>query len=509
MKKKLSILLVCVLILNILVIGCKGTKTTNSGEIKDKEANKDKIVLAVGSVEDTFDPPYLRSKAHNIAATHVYDSLISLDEDGKLIPAIAESWSNVDGDTWEFVIKKGVKFHNGDDLKLSDIVFTFNRYKSIPASSSTVEGIKSVEAKGDNKVLIHTDGIRSNLVDMIPLVSIACERAVKELGDKYASNPIGTGPYIVKEYIKGDKIILERWEDYPFEKPKLKNIVFKAIPERSSRYIALETGEADLALELSSKEHERSKTTDKIKSIIKEDAGTVFTSLNCKYEPLKSKLVRQAIAHAIDKEAIKILSGGSSISHSMVPKVLPSYNDNIKKFEYNIDKAKELLKEAGYENGFDLKITIYDAGKKSTAELIQSNLGEVGINVEVEQLEFGTFIEGLDAGTLQMTIASWSMDNLHPSGGVNVYYSKMAGSYANNSYYVNPEIDKLIQQGLKEVDAAKSKEIYDKIQVIGADSAAYIPLLNPLSYYVTSSKLKGLDVKMAYPYLDLSKAYLE
>lgn len=494
-RKKNSVLLVVILVMSLLLTACGGENTdvnsvnqsTNGDTTPETEVKKE-LVVATNMIGNTLDDIVANAITINMIVRNTSNSLVKFDEDLNIVPDIATSWERVDELTWEFTIGKGYKFQNGDDLKLSDIVFSFTRLKDIPQGLETVKNIEKFEAVGDDIIRITTSISDNVTINKLSNIFIVSERYATEAGEDFGQTIVGTGPYRVTEFVNGSHVVLETWDDYPFEQPKIKKITFKNIDDNSSRYIAVETGEADISTNIKSEDVERAKSNDKLNIIEYDMMGVSFLAFNTVKEPYNNPLVRRAIAHATNRDGLIALKGSGTLANSMVPKAIIGASNKYKYPEYDLEKAKDLFKEAGYEEGLQLEIWAY--GETTDSEILQADLRTIGVELEIKNLEFGVFLDGVMKQEYPMCFGKWSNTNACLIDGLDVYRSDAMG--LNISFYNNPIADKLCKNILTSTENNIVLESADALQKIGAEDVPMVPISYPEEYTVENIKVSGV-----------------
>ena len=249
------------------------------------------------------------------------------------------------------------------------------------------------------------------------VMAIVNEKAYTEAGDGVGQNPVGTGPYKFVSWEASDRIVLEKNEDYWGTAPVIPNVIWRTIPEVATRSIEVEAGGVDIAVDIQASDVERLNSKEGVE-VFREVASSInFIGLNTTMAPFDNVKVRQAINLAIDKEAVYnvVYQGTGTVAEAPMSSVVWAYNDQLPKHEYNVEKAKELLAEAGYADGFKMVMTTDESqARQDTAEIVQSQLAAVGIQVEIQSLERTTYIGEVCAGTLQAFSLGWTSDTGDP-----------------------------------------------------------------------------------------------
>lgn len=488
-KKLFTMFIPALLTASLLLSGCATNQAQKTG------AQKDTLVVGNSMETKSLDPQNANDGSSTRAGMAIYDRLVERSESMELVPGLAESWESKDPTTWVFNLRKGVKFHNGEELKASDVKFTLERQKKSSKVGFLISSIESIETDGDYKVIIKTKEPFAPLLSNLAHngSSILNEKAVLAAGEDYGQKPVGTGPFKLVEWVAGDKMVLERFEDYFGDKAGVKNLIFKTIPEASSRTIALETGEIDISVDIEPIDKEKIASNPKLKMEESQTLGYAMIWINNNKKPFDNKLVRQAINYAVDKQAIvkSVLYGVGSPANTPMAPLLFSYNKDIKGYEYNVQRAKELLTQAGYPNGFDAKLWVTSANSQ-IGEVVQAQLKEIGINISIESLESGAALERTGKGEHDMYMGSWTTVTADPDYALYpTYHGSQKGPAGNRAFYGNSEVDKLLDLGRKTVDEAERLKYYQEAQKLIVEDAPDVQLYYPGRIVGMQSNVQG------------------
>lgn len=327
-------------------------------------AKETKDTLVVANIYDakTLDPHATNDVASSGAMLQIYETLVALDDDNNIVPQLAERWERPDELTYKFYLLKGVKFHNGEELKASDVKYTIERAMSpkgaaIQNYSSEVD---TVEVVDDYTVVIKTKQPCTPFLASLSHTwgSILNEKATEAAGDNYGMHPVGTGPFKFVSWEKGDRLTLERYEEFHGKKPAYKTLVIRSITEPTNRTIELESGAVDIAYGIPSNDIKRVEENENLKLMRIMDNSTTYLGFNCEKSPFDDVRVRQAIGKAIDTVLInKAVYRG--VGQAPVGPIAPNvkYSDKtLPVHERDVEGARKLLTEAGYPNGFDAEI---------------------------------------------------------------------------------------------------------------------------------------------------------
>ena len=469
-NKKVSLLLITVLVLSLTLAGCGGGSSRT-------RADKSTLIVAQGADAPTLDPHGTNDQPASRVSKQIYNSLIFATPDMELEPALAKSWESIDPLTWEFKLEEGVKFHNGEELKASDVKFTFERMLKSEQVAHILGPVVEIEVVDDYTVRLITSEPFAPLLSHLThtAASILNEKAVTELGQDYGQNPVGTGPFKFDNWQSGDRITLKRNDDYFQGASEIETLVFRNIPEGTNRTVGLETGEVDIAYDI--EPVDKAKVVDNENLILVEEASfqSQYLGYNVEKAPFTDKKVRQAINYAVDVQEIidVVLEGAGELSTGPLTDAIFGANSDLKGYEYNPEKAKELLAEAGYADGFETTIWTNDSPVRATiAEIVQAQLKEVGIESRVETVEWSKYLEATGAGEHDMFILGWTTVTGDADYGLYaLYHSSQQGGAGNRTFFGNDRVDELLDVGKTEPDQAKRIEAYKEAQEIIVDEA--------------------------------------
>lgn len=494
MNKKLFVLLF------VVVMGVAGYLKFSADDVKAQELKKNKISIAMKADPKTLDPQKSIDTMSNKSITLIYDTLLDLDENLNLKPNLAESWERLDDCNVVFHLKKGVKFHNGEELKAEDVKFTLERAASSPQTLYLFKPITKVTVIDDYTVQVTTDKPFGALLNNLAAVQggIVSKKAVLEYGDDYVNHPVGTGQYKLKEWFPGNRIVFEGFKDAYQGAPNFEELTYLTIPEVSNRMIALETGEVDVAFDIGIMDKETIENSNNLELVEVESPALLYLGFDQTNPIYQNKKLREAIAYAIDNQTfVDVVFRGSAVAgDSPLPKASPAYNGNVKKYNQDIEKAKKLLAEAGYPNGLDIELWCMDDGPRvDMCVIIQDQLKKIGINVEIKIFEFGAYVSKTALPNKELYFLSW---NSSGDGDVALYplfHSSQHGAPGNRSFYSNKEVDKLLDKARVSVDEEERRSLYKEVQNILQEDLAIYALAYPKINLAKNKELKGLIFK--------------
>ncbi len=494
MNKKLFVLLFAV------VMGVACYLKFSANDVKAQELKKNKISIAMKADPKTLDPQKSIDTMSNKSITLIYDTLLDLDENLNLKSNLAESWERLDDCNVVFHLKKGVKFHNGEELKSEDVKFTLERAASSPQTLYLFKPITKVTVIDDYTVQVTTDKPFGALLNNLAAVQggIVSKKAVLEYGDDYVNHPVGTGQYKLKEWLPGNRIVFEGFKDAYQGAPNFEELTYLTIPEVSNRMIALETGEVDVAFDIGIMDKETIENSNNLELVEVESPALLYLGFDQTNPIYQNKKLREAIAYAIDNQTfVDVVFRGSAVAgDSPLPKASPAYNGNVKKYNQDIEKAKKLLAEAGYPNGLDIELWCMDDGPRvDMCVIIQDQLKKIGINIEIKIFEFGAYVSKTAIPNKELYFLSW---NSSGDGDVALYplfHSSQHGAPGNRSFYSNKEVDKLLDKARVSVDEEERKSLYKEVQNILQEDLAIYALAYPKINLAKNKELKGLIFK--------------
>ncbi|NBG87998.1 glutathione ABC transporter substrate-binding protein [Isachenkonia alkalipeptolytica] len=469
-SKKIALLLALLLMVAAFAIGC------------GDEAATDTLVVAQGADADSLDPHATNDQPSSRVMKQVYESLLNQNEDMELVPGLAEEWEQIDELTFEFKLREGVMFHNGEELTASDVEFTLLRALESPDVGHIVGAIDP-----DGFEIIDDYTIRISTVEpFAPLLahlahtasSILNQTAVEEHGDDYGENPVGTGPYMLEDWTRGATIELTRFEDFHGENGKMENITFRNIQEDGNRTIELETGEIDIAYDILPTDISRIEENQELELARDLNFSTVYLGFNTEKEPFDDVRVRQAINYAVNVESIidSVMEGSGEVATGPIGPMVWGANEELEPYGHDIEKAKELMEEAGYEDGFSTTIWTNDNQlRQDIAQITQSQLEEIGIDVEIEVLEWGAYLDGTAAGDHDMFILGWVTVTGDPDYGLYaLFHSEQFGSAGNRTFWGDERVDELLDEARRSAEPDVREDAYMEVQEIVRDEAPWL-----------------------------------
>jgi peptide/nickel transport system substrate-binding protein len=527
-NRKFTFLLALLVLAGLMLTAC-GPKTKpgeptpgqgNAPATAGKPAVGGEITLRLAKDPDSLNPIISSSAYGSEVYALVYATLFDFNEKFEPTPYVADTWKfSEDGKTITINLKKGVKFHDGSELTSADVVFTL---KSIMDPGYTgpraadLADVADVKAADPYTVVVTLKEPSAPILENLNYGILEAKQfqgvAVKDM-DKAEANfkPIGAGPYKFVDFKRGQYVVLERNADWFMSQqyggaPFIQKITYKVIPEDATAEAALENGEIDW-LEPDPKDVSRltKDYADKLVEYKWERNGWGYITLNVTRPHLNNKLVRQALTLALDRKSIidGLMDGRAVIPAGPIPPVSWAFDPSLKPAPYDVNKAKSLLEQAGYKmnaqgimekDGQPLKLGFYASSGSSLIEgiaaIAKKNWKDIGVDLDVQLMDFNALLDNyMKPGKFDVTFSGMSL-SLDPDQ-TNLFHSKSVNGF-NRGRYANPEVDKLLDQGVRETDPAKRKAIYTQYQQIMADDAPVIFVYaNQYSHFV-SKRIKGV-----------------
>lgn len=462
------------------------------------------IVASIVAEPPGWDPTV--STAQEIARVvygNVYEGLVRIDREGEIVPALAESWEvSDDGLSWTFALKEGVTFHDGEPMTPEDVVAKFERATD-PDSGHThpeyYDAVERVAAEGNAVTFTLSEPASSLLYNLARPDSIIYRAGTEET---QRSQPVGTGPFRFAAWVQGSEVRLERFEDYHGTPAYLDAVTFRIIEDTNAQLAALQAGDLDLVAVALSPENALQLQNDPNIKVTEGSATTEITlALNNSREPLSDPRVRQAISHAVDKNAIVegAMFGYGTVIGSHVSPIEP-YFEELNPYPYDPERARALLAEAGYEDGLtlDFELPPYPLERRA-GEVIAQQLSEVGITANVTSVEWTTWLERIfTEADYQMTI----IGHAEP---------RDLGIYGNPDYYYrydNPEVQALLERIETTSDEAEQLALYREVARTIADDAVNVWVFSPPYLVAAQKNLYGYWQDQPVVAIDLTEAYL-
>lgn len=531
------------MLLGLVIAGCggSGSKDTKPADTGTKqEATADPSTPVQGGTytkslnygdPGNLDPIVKSDVAAQMVAMNIFDTLVKYDPVKKeIVKSVAQDYKiSDDGKTYSFTLKKGVLFHNGREMKASDVKYSIERasdLKNKPISANTfskIVGHKEFQAgtateitglkvTGDYDLTITLSEPKATFLNDLASVpaSIVPKEEVEKLGADFGQKPVGSGPFKFASWNKDDKIVLQAFDKYQGGKPYLDQVVFRIMKEENTRDAEFQNGTID-SMVISEAQYKRySADPEKAKGLV--EVPELFTRaihFNLTKAPFDNKQVRQAINYAIDKKAIveKVLNNKAYVATGVLQGSSMAYDKNLKGYEFNPDKAKELLKQAGFEKGFEFEVLCTSTTAK-WVEAMNTYLAPLGINAKIVQMESATLLDNARNGKFQAVIYSTGGD-VDPISFLGRFDSKNFGKSGNDSLYKNDQVDAILAQASSVTDPAKRIDLARQAEKIIVDDAPWFIFNYNKAVLIAQPWVHGLQqVPTDMDFQDLTKVWV-
>lgn len=473
-----------------------------------------KIVVGIDTDPPSLDAHADTLQSSNVLVAHLYDKLVEFDMNGSIIPQLATEWSTSrDGLTWTFRLRRGHKFHDGTPVNAQAVKASFERLTDprFPFSRRTLfETLKRVDVIDESTVAFVTDkpfGALLNHLANTTAAIVSPTAAAKVDTSLFGRAPVGSGPYYFKEWIRGTRIVvLKNRGHWQADESNISEIEFRPIPEDASLAIGLETGELDFAHSISPPEARRLMSNPNLTVYNLPRVRIQGLLVNATKKPFSDVRVRQAMAYAIDKKAIvdSLLAGFARIADSALPPRVWSYKSQTLKFNHDPERARRLLAEAGYPNGFSATMWVpvgTYASAQQISEAVAEMLKKVGITLKIEVMESGQWLtvlrsKGPRESTMEITYYGWGTSTGDPDYGLRLEFhsDNWAPKCCHRGFYSNAEVDALLDKGLTATNLQERRAAYEKAQELIWRDQPWVFLFSLNTGAVGQRKLTGVQI---------------
>lgn len=513
MKKKLLALFLALVMVGAVLPGCgDGSKDPggqgNNGKTGEPVKGGEITVGIAQDLDDSLDPHQTVAAGTREVLFNIFEGLVKPNSDGEMIPAVAEKYElSEDGTTYTFTLREGVKFHNGQTVTAEDVVYSINRCAAVPEGQekplvAAFSAVKSVEALDEKTVAVT---IAQRDLEFISYMTAAIIPADYENQD---TAPVGTGPFRFVSRTPQQDFVMERFEDYWGAPAWLDKVTYKICENADALVMNLNGGSIDLCAHLTSAQASQLNQNFQVLEGTMNLVQAIY--LNNQAKPFDNQLVRQALCYAIDRQGIMdmVADGhgtavGSSIYPAFTKYFLPELVD---KYPHSVEKAKELLAQAGYPDGFDMTISVPNNYQPhmDTAEVVAEQLREAGINVTIQPVEWSTWLDTIYNGRqFQATVVGVDAANMTARAMLERFTSDYGKNFIN---YNNPAYDALFQKAINAQDEAEQTDLYKQMETMLADTAANVYIQDLCDLVAMRQDLGGLKFYPIYV-LDLSTVY--
>lgn len=515
MKKRVFALFLSVLMLTTVLCACGDTTSEEAGGIgSDTTSSSGEAVtggeLVVGisqDLGDSLDPYQLTAAGTREVLFNIYEGLVKATATGEYVPAVAsDSTVSEDGLTYTFTLREGVRFHNGDTVTAEDVKYSFETCAETTvdtALAAALSAVQTLSAEGDT-ITITLAEPNPDFLSYVGMVYIVPDDYTEQ-----STAPVGTGPFQFVSRSVQENLVMEKFADYWGEPAYLDKVTFKIFEDANALMSALSAESVDLAVHL---------TIDQVNTLNAETYKTLEGTMNLvqalylnnAVEPFNNEKVRQAMCYAVNVDEILQLTSeghGAKLGTSIYPAFTKYFDESlVDAYPYDVEKAKQLLAEAGYENGFSMTITVPSnyTPHMNVAQVLVEQLAQVGITATIEPVEWETWLTRVYAGRdFESTVLGFDAATLSAGALLNRWMSDNENNMIN---YNNPEYDAIMKEASVTTDDAKQTELYKQAAKMLSDTAANVYIQDLADFVVIKSNLDGYQFYPLYV-MDLSTVH--
>ena len=456
----------------------------------EAQAREAELIISQKADVETFDPSQSNNTTTHNVTINLFDTLVRLSDDGRdFVGELAESWKVVDPTTWQFRLRRGVKFHNGEELNAAAVKFSLDSTLDLERKTRqrpTYVAFKEVRIDDPYTVSIITHKPYAIALTQLQYLMVVPPGYIKQVGwDEFGRKPVGSGAFKFKEWERDVRVVLEANDAYWKGKPKVRSLAFRAIPEDASRIAAVQRGEVDIIDAVPYDRIKELQGSPTVK-ITQRQGEQVYVGLDTlRVEPLKKREVRQALNHAVNADALVknlLLGYAVRLNGPMFP-TTPGYDEKQPAYAYDPERAKRLLAQAGYPNGFEVEFAVSPAFQgiaKGTevGEAIAGQLGRVGVRAKLNVQDSAALFNAYSAKKLQMYLFAWKSS---PEAGRHL--ETLLHSKTRGFYYQNPEADLLIDAYFVALDPKKRQDIGRQLHAFLREDAPWIFLYQQMDLF--------------------------
>ena len=501
MKKLLTLALVLAIVAGaFLVTGCPRGAVGRT--------DTDRLVVAAAGFPANLSPAMTNDMPSAQIHYIVFDTLVVQDYNMDILPGLAYRWAWDDPSNLRVFLRRDVLFHNGDTMRASDVVFSLERAAASPHVGHITGMISGAQAINDYEVLITLHYPFTPFLSHIAhsATSIVNERAVTEMGETaHSLAPVGTGQYRVTSVVTGDRIEMTRWDQFWGQPARIRDLTWRSITDGATRLLELETGGIDIMLGLQTMPHDipRTAANPDLTVFRQMSLATNYIGFNASVVPFNDVRVRRAVYYALDLDAINravnpgVGETGRGPINSMV---WGSIAYRLPPIEFNPARARQLLAEAGFPNGFSTAIYVNEgnAVRADLAVAMQHQLDAVGITAEVRIVEWGAYLDLTARAEHTMFVLGWVSVTGDPDYGLHpLFHSENFGAAGNRTFWSDAELDRLLDEGRAETDPARRLQIYDEAQRIIHREVPWIFWHTGENVHATRADVRGFQTHPA------------
>jgi len=481
-------------------------------------AQAQELRIGMGADVTSVDPHFVNLFPNNNIAEHIFETLVTRDADSRLIPGLAESWRTVDPTTWEFKLRKGVKFHDGSELTAEDVAFSIERVGKIQNSPGSftafTKAIKETEIVDPYTLRFKTGTVYPVLPNDLSTIYIVSKKAATGVATEdmnAGKGLVGSGPFKFVSYKKGDRVEMERFDGYWGAKPAWQQVTFRILPNDPTRVAALLAGDVDAIENIPTADFTKIRADPKFQTSSKTSHRVIFyhvdqardvtpfvfdkkTGKPLEKNPLKDLRVRQAISKAIDREAIKsrVMEGLALPTANLVPAPMFGHNPALLPEQFDPEGAKKLLAAAGYPDGFAL--TIHGPNNRyvnddQITQAVAGMLQRVGIATKVETMPMNVYLSRASKLEFSFAMLGWGAGTAESSSPLRSHLATFDKDRGMGTFawgrYSNKQVDELIDKALATVDDKQREKLLQEATAIAIGELGIIPLHHQISTWAT------------------------
>lgn len=505
--RKTSLLLAFLLTASTLA-GCSGkgnetaaktdsgakTESAAAGTAAGNTAVKNEVIAVLKGEPSNVDPHGNTELVAMTTQVQIFETLVKKDESGAIIPGLAESWEQKDDKTIRFKLRDNVYFHNGEKLSAEDVVYSIKRATEKPSSASIFASFDAENTKVVDELTVDVATKAPFAAVYNYLTStrgeIISKKAVEEMGDdQFGRSPVGTGPFKFDSWVSGTSITLKRNENYWGEKPAYEKLTLKFITETANRALEIESGNADIVLDPDTGDLDRLKETEGLKVVTGDSYGLSYIVFSMDDEVLNNEKIREALSLALDLDSLveSVYGSYATVNESVMPGTVFSYKSQ-GAHEYNPEKAKQLLAEAGYPSGLTIQLNLPNGAEQQNIGVIAQNMWkEIGVTAEIATASTSEIIAAGRRGDNQATIMAATYSTGDPGHALADFDTRSDGFFRP----IDKKIDELLDKGSAAYDQTERAAIYEELQNYIYHQYYMIGVANKTVNYVITDKVNN------------------
>jgi len=492
-NRKLSVLAIATFASLFFLVACADEP---SGEVA---SDRDELIIGFSGNPAQMDPHAANDVPSRQISVHIFETLLVRDENNDLHPGLATSWEQIEDNVWQFTLREGVTFHNGLPLTAYDVEFSINRVAASPILTPIFGMFDAnyIEVIDDHTINIGTtDPFAPTLMHLAH--HAAAILSAETVGDTPTSETtwdelVGTGPYTVDVWNLDDRIVLERFEDFHGDTPNMRRLEFRIMTDPHARTMALEAGDVDVIINVAPTDIANLTEDPRINMQYTPSTGIEFLGMNFNHEYLGIREVRQAINYALDTETIVYVSTEGTME-PLTTYLAPAafgFSPDIEAHPFDLDRAQELMDEVGVE-GFEVELLINSGSaiRLAAAEIVQNQLQEIGITVNIQQIEWATYLDLRDDNDFDMYIGGWSNPSGDADNGlVSILFTDLGDIRMNSA-----EFDEMLMAGRRAIDEEERLAIYHDALVYLHEAAPFVLFGNSSHFVASGEDVRGIIV---------------